>query len=557
MAAAPLLPATAASACPPALDIDASTDVAVTTDGVLLLRHLLGFTGEPLVAAATGAGAARTAPAEITAYVDMLGTGDGLDVDGDGQRHPLSDGMLIARHVAGLRGTALVAGAIDPQATRQDAAAVAGFVDGIGAADADEDGSPDRCEPGGGLARYACARVLHVAPGGDDGADGSAGAPLRNIDTAVNRAVAGECVHVAAGTYREEVGFARGGTAGAPIVLYAERDAGGGHAVHIDNSTLARNALSIFHPHVVVDGFRITGYVQTQGFHAIDIQGSGSANGNHVTVRNCLVTGGHNQLKAGHTDDSLIEDNEFFGSFAHIPISITSNQRTVFRRNVFRNYDNDGNGAIQIKGGSTDVVFAGNTLRNITGTAGALALGDGCGSSCDIDPDHYAGRRLVARNNLFVDVNRALDIYGCRDCAFLHNTVVLHGTTTPPVKLASAATGGVTRQTEGADIRNNVFANLSGSLFNNRLLQVNSGTTGTVYDFNVVWNAGNALNGSDVGLGAGNVVADPAFTAADDFRPAAGSPMVDAAAASDVTDDFDGRSRPLGASADIGAFERP
>lgn len=65
------------------------------------------------------------------------------------------------------------------------------------------------------------AAEIHVAPGGDDRADGSAAAPLRTISEAARRAVPGDEVVVAGGVYREWVAPSRGGTRSAPIVYRA------------------------------------------------------------------------------------------------------------------------------------------------------------------------------------------------------------------------------------------------------------------------------------------------------------------------------------------------
>ena len=57
----------------------------------------------------------------------------------------------------------------------------------------------------------APSRVLHVSPQGDDGAAGTAQAPLRTIAEGLRRAQAGEEVRVHAGTYAELVSFPRRG----------------------------------------------------------------------------------------------------------------------------------------------------------------------------------------------------------------------------------------------------------------------------------------------------------------------------------------------------------
>jgi len=69
---------------------------------------------------------------------------------------------------------------------------------------------------------------FHVAPGGDDGNDGSAGSPVRTIARGLELAQPGDTVLAHVGTYHEEVTVPRGGEPGAPITL---RAAGDGPAV--------------------------------------------------------------------------------------------------------------------------------------------------------------------------------------------------------------------------------------------------------------------------------------------------------------------------------------
>jgi hypothetical protein len=95
---------------PMLLDIDASntaTRYNAATDGVMILRYLAGFTGSALTVNATGATATRS-PAQIAAYLASLRPL--MDVDGDGASLSSTDGVLIVRYLLGLRGSTLVKG---------------------------------------------------------------------------------------------------------------------------------------------------------------------------------------------------------------------------------------------------------------------------------------------------------------------------------------------------------------------------------------------------------------------------------------------------------------
>ncbi len=78
------------------------------TDGVLVLRYLFGLRGPALTNNALAGGATRNA-GDIAAYLDARVSG--MDVDGDNVVRATSDGLLILRYMLGLRGAALVAGA--------------------------------------------------------------------------------------------------------------------------------------------------------------------------------------------------------------------------------------------------------------------------------------------------------------------------------------------------------------------------------------------------------------------------------------------------------------
>ncbi len=111
-AAAQSTQAATVSNAPALLDIDASaaslaagTKYDAATDGIMVLRYLLGYTGIAITANATGSTATRDS-AQIAAHLQSIQAV--LDVNGDGNRMAISDGLLIVRYMLGLRGTALV-----------------------------------------------------------------------------------------------------------------------------------------------------------------------------------------------------------------------------------------------------------------------------------------------------------------------------------------------------------------------------------------------------------------------------------------------------------------
>ena len=111
------------------LDIDGSAPGSkydALTDGLLVIRHLFGLTGTSLTAGVLGATATRTDAATVLAYFDAMGLA--LDIDGNGRVDALTDGLLVLRYLFGLRGAALIAGAVDAQATRKTAADIEAYL---------------------------------------------------------------------------------------------------------------------------------------------------------------------------------------------------------------------------------------------------------------------------------------------------------------------------------------------------------------------------------------------------------------------------------------------
>jgi hypothetical protein len=97
------------------LDIDGNHQVSALTDGVLLVRYLFGVRGAALTQGALGANATRTNATDIVTYLDQAKT-TMLDVDGNGTASALTDGVLLVRYLFGVRGNALIQGALAPDA---------------------------------------------------------------------------------------------------------------------------------------------------------------------------------------------------------------------------------------------------------------------------------------------------------------------------------------------------------------------------------------------------------------------------------------------------------
>ena len=90
------------------LNVEANQTIEPGTDAVLIVRYILGFRGVALTKDALGAYPSRNQQA-LEGYLGTLN----LDADGDGQVHAMTDGLLILRAMLGLSGNALTSGAVN------------------------------------------------------------------------------------------------------------------------------------------------------------------------------------------------------------------------------------------------------------------------------------------------------------------------------------------------------------------------------------------------------------------------------------------------------------
>jgi hypothetical protein len=107
-------------------DIDQNEEAKALTDGLLVIRHLFGFTGDALATGAIATDADRKVADDISA---LLSDADSeLDIDGNGESKALTDGLLLIRYLFGFTGDALIAGAIGAGATRESSEAIEVYI---------------------------------------------------------------------------------------------------------------------------------------------------------------------------------------------------------------------------------------------------------------------------------------------------------------------------------------------------------------------------------------------------------------------------------------------
>lgn len=117
---------TAPAAAAETLDIDANGTTDALTDGLLIMRYMFGIRGASLVQDAVGAARGRT-DAEIETSLATL-TQQTLDIDGNGSIDALTDGLMIMRYMMGVRGADLTVGITGAGATRTTPAQIEAYL---------------------------------------------------------------------------------------------------------------------------------------------------------------------------------------------------------------------------------------------------------------------------------------------------------------------------------------------------------------------------------------------------------------------------------------------
>ena len=106
------------------LDVDGNGQLDPWTDGLLILRTMLALPGTQVTSGAIGAGATRSLFAQISPVISL----PMLDVDGNGKTDALTDGLLIMRAMFGLTGVQVTNSAVGSGATRTTWAEIRGYL---------------------------------------------------------------------------------------------------------------------------------------------------------------------------------------------------------------------------------------------------------------------------------------------------------------------------------------------------------------------------------------------------------------------------------------------
>lgn len=100
---------------PASWDFDNNGTADALTDGLLMLRHAFGLTGDSLLNGAIAANSPLTGAQVEQSIISSMAI---ADIDNNGQVDALTDGLLLLRYLFGIKGATLVDGAVAPGASR-------------------------------------------------------------------------------------------------------------------------------------------------------------------------------------------------------------------------------------------------------------------------------------------------------------------------------------------------------------------------------------------------------------------------------------------------------
>lgn len=408
----------------------------------------------------------------------------------------------------------------------------------------------------------AAANTYYVSTNGNNSNPGTAAAPWRTLQFAVDAIAPGDTILVKAGTY---VGCRIGnsGQVGAVKTLKAEP----GAAVLINapgpsNKHTSNIEIELFDSTVsywVIDGFEISNSPR----HGVDIRIT-----SYITVQNCFIHHNGTPTVRGDgiflafSDYPVIQNNETSFNSEHGIYHSNSGDHPTIRGN--RSHDNAScgmhfNGDLS-QGGDGIISFA-VIEKNIIYENGAQG---GSGINCDGVSDSIIRNNLLYNNHASGISLYAIDAAegSSRDKVY-NNTIIQAAGARWCVNIP--ASSGVANPT-GNVIKNNILYQPDSA--RGSVVIYGSGVSGFESDYNIVVRF--SINGGDtttslaawqsLGYDQHSIIAAPSALFVDpannDYHLKTGAAAINAGTSlAEVTDDLSGFARPQGSADDIGCYE--
>ena len=407
--------------------------------------------------------------------------------------------------------------------------------------------------------------TYYVATNGDDLNPGSALAPWRTLQHAVEQVLAGDTILVMSGTY-QGMRIENSGTAQAWISLKAAPGAQviinapgpeNKHSSNIEVETWENDGTVAYW---IIEGLKVANAPNW----GIDLRGNEDHKSHHLTIRNNRVhdngvASGKTGIFAAFADDLLIEGNESYSNGEHGIYISNSSDRYIVRDN--RLYQNQGCGVHQ----NGDASMGGDGILSDGIVEANLIYGNGSLGGAAINMDGVVNA-LVVNNVIYDNSATGIAIFQQDGAVCSQNNRILHNTILMPSNGRWGILIGGTGCT-GNKLFNNIILSLHS--YRGSINLPASMVAGFESDYNLVVDRfttddGDSIlslgqwqqNGYDLhsflGL-PGDLFINPESK---DFHLKEGSPAIDTGVdLPDVTGDFDGLPRPSGDGYDIGAYE--
>ena len=407
-----------------------------------------------------------------------------------------------------------------------------------------------------------------VSPRGNDRARGTQAAPWRTPQRAANQVVPGDTVHVLAGIYQ---GFnvPNGGTPSSSITFKAQAGAVIDRPVTISGNHYGINVSG--RDYVAIEGFTFRpGPRDPEWFAAVRIGGTGTpgelVRGNVIRGNKCQMrTVGRSSIPDKYgiytswQEGLLVESNVVSGTYNSGIYTANSAVRPVIRGNhVFNGRANGIHFNGDIGQGGAGVIASALIENNVVHD-----VGESGGSAINCDGIQAS---IIRNNLLYNGHSKGISLYrinagrGSMNNVIVNNTIVMSGDGRWAVSIKNESTGN--------RVENNILLGQlarSGGMSVARDSLPKSRSDCNITNDRLSTDDGDHLMGlsswrSVTGLDSLSRVSQAANLFVDvpagNYHLRAGSPAIDAADSNAAPpSDIEGRLRPTGVSADIGAYE--
>lgn len=263
-------------------------------------------------------------------------------------------------------------------------------------------------------------KYIWVSNKGSNGNTGSASAPMKTIQAAVDKAAPGTAIMIKSGTYTENVTLKTDGTTTKPIWLTSADGIGKAKVVAADNKASVIAGYG-------EDNWIIKGLATEGGKNGIQFSQSGSGLKNFSenvviqenVIKNVKVADG---IKLSQAKNHAVVGNHIEGGVGEEGIDNVYTTNSVIAYNTIKN--THGLSAITMKGGSANIKVHHNFIEGAKIDGILIGGYMGKGSSGNTMPNGltYQAKHITVEHNEIHDVGkRPINVLGGQDSTVKHN----------------------------------------------------------------------------------------------------------------------------------------